>query len=228
VNTLLRKHPIASFAVLVFAVAYGVGLPLQIALGVFLPRLDATTAHYLGRVIVVGAPAIAAFILTRAAAGGVNSQQWWGQLRATAIALRWMPVAVLGGVAITALAFVLAGQPAHMLQTTLSEEWPRLLLILLLEFAIVGIGEELGWRGWLLPILLARGCSPLGASLRVGALWGIWHVPILLMGPAIALAFLITAVDLVDDSGQTLLSRRHSLARTAKLWFHAQAVRVKP
>src|SRR4051812_21176530 len=147
---------------MVFVLAYGVGLPAQIALGVFLPRLDATTAHYLGRVFVVGAPAIAALILTRAAAGGVSTQRWCGQLRPTAIALRWMPVAVLGGVAITALAFVLGGEPASTLQTTLWEEWRHLLLIFLLEFAIVGIGEELGWRGWLLSTLLARGCSPLG------------------------------------------------------------------
>jgi membrane protease YdiL (CAAX protease family) len=61
---------------------------------------------------------------------------------------------------------------------------------------IVGIGEELGWRGWLLPTLLARGFSPLGASMGVGALWAAWHVPILLQGPTIALAFVVTAVGL--------------------------------
>ena len=43
------------------------------------------------------------------------------------------------------------------------------------------LGEELGWRGFALPRLLAR-TSPLIASLIVGALWIIWHLPIFLFG----------------------------------------------
>lgn len=208
-NKLLRRCPVASFVLLVFVVAYGVGLPLQMALGAFLPWLDATTAHYLGRVFIVGAPAIAAWVLTRALAGGMSAQQWCGQLRPTTIAWKWMPVAIFGFMAITVLAYFIAGLPAHAIQTTLSTEWARLMPIMFLEFAIVGIGEELGWRGWLLPTLLARGCSPLGASLRVGALWGIWHVPILLLGPKVALTFMITAIAL-------------SILQTA-LWLRSRA-----
>jgi uncharacterized protein len=191
----LRTHPVSGFAMLVFAVAYGVGLPVQVAFGMFLPGLDTTTAHYLGRVFVVGAPAIAALVLTRAAGDG-HTERWIAQLRPTPIVLRWLPIAIIGATAIIALAFLSSGHSAHTLLATLSQEWQRLLLIFLLELAIVGVGEELGWRGWLLPTLLARGCSPLGASLRVGALWGIWHVPILLQGPTIALAFVVTTIGL--------------------------------
>jgi uncharacterized protein len=42
------------------------------------------------------------------------------------------------------------------------------------------IGEELGWRGWLLPSL-----RPLGtwAALVIsGAIWGLWHAPVILLG----------------------------------------------
>lgn len=45
---------------------------------------------------------------------------------------------------------------------------------------VVTVGEEVGWRGWLLPTLL-----PLGtwrALLLTGALWGLWHAPIILLG----------------------------------------------
>ncbi|MEM6931198.1 MAG: CPBP family intramembrane glutamic endopeptidase [Myxococcota bacterium] len=42
------------------------------------------------------------------------------------------------------------------------------------------MGEELGWRGWLLPKLLPLGRWP--AMLAVGALWGIWHAPLILLG----------------------------------------------
>jgi membrane protease YdiL (CAAX protease family) len=43
------------------------------------------------------------------------------------------------------------------------------------------LGEELGWRGFALPHLqTAR--SALGASLVLGTLWGVWHLPLYLTG----------------------------------------------
>jgi uncharacterized protein len=38
------------------------------------------------------------------------------------------------------------------------------------------LGEELGWRGFLLPFLLKK-CSPLKASLILGLAWALWHLP---------------------------------------------------
>ena len=43
------------------------------------------------------------------------------------------------------------------------------------------IGEELGWRGYLLPALIDRlGTWP--ALLASGAIWGLWHAPVILLG----------------------------------------------
>lgn len=41
-------------------------------------------------------------------------------------------------------------------------------------------GEELGWRGFLLPRLLGR-FSPLMAALVLGIVWAIWHIPAFLV-----------------------------------------------
>ena len=46
--------------------------------------------------------------------------------------------------------------------------------------ALFGLGEELGWRGFLLPRLLPLGQFP--AILISGAIWGIWHMPVILQG----------------------------------------------
>jgi uncharacterized protein len=40
-----------------------------------------------------------------------------------------------------------------------------------------GLGEELAWRGFALPRLLA-GHIALVASLILGVLWGLWHLPL--------------------------------------------------
>lgn len=60
------------------------------------------------------------------------------------------------------------------------------------------LGEELGWRGFLLPRLLEK-CSPLKASVILGLVWAVWHMPagMLIGGPyyfrAVAGTLLFTA-----------------------------------
>jgi membrane protease YdiL (CAAX protease family) len=62
--------------------------------------------------------------------------------------------------------------------------WPILFLVssLVAPFinSLFGLGEEIGWRGFLLPRLL-----PLGkprAYLLLGVIWGIWHAPLIVVG----------------------------------------------
>lgn len=66
---------------------------------------------------------------------------------------------------------------------------PRLFLILALFQGVIGgstvslpfmFGEEFGWRGFLL-----RETQKLGfykANLFIGTIWGLWHLPVILMG----------------------------------------------
>jgi membrane protease YdiL (CAAX protease family) len=50
-------------------------------------------------------------------------------------------------------------------------------------------GEEIGWRGYALPRLLALGVSPLTASLVLGAAWGLWHLPLYLVPGGSSLSY---------------------------------------
>jgi membrane protease YdiL (CAAX protease family) len=45
---------------------------------------------------------------------------------------------------------------------------------------LFGFGEELGWRGYFLKSLKDKKLIP--ASLIIGAVWGIWHFPLILIG----------------------------------------------
>ncbi len=42
------------------------------------------------------------------------------------------------------------------------------------------LGEEIAWRGWLLPALRPLGVWP--ALLLSGVIWGVWHAPLILLG----------------------------------------------
>lgn len=45
---------------------------------------------------------------------------------------------------------------------------------------VPALGEELGWRGWLLPKVMPLGTVP--ALLVMGVIWGAWHAPLILLG----------------------------------------------
>lgn len=68
------------------------------------------------------------------------------------------------------------------------------LIIVFFFFAIVDgpIGEEIGWRGFLLPRLLEKH-GPIVASLVVGVVWFAWHVPLYLATgrEALSVAFIV-------------------------------------
>ena len=51
---------------------------------------------------------------------------------------------------------------------------------ILFNTVVLTLSEELGWRGWLQPRLAGLGFWP--QCLLVGAIWGVWHAPIVLMG----------------------------------------------
>ncbi|WP_235201327.1 CPBP family intramembrane glutamic endopeptidase [Microbacterium sp. CH12i] len=46
--------------------------------------------------------------------------------------------------------------------------------------AVMAFGEELGWRGFLVPALRPLGTWP--TLLISGAIWGLWHSPVILLG----------------------------------------------
>jgi uncharacterized protein len=46
--------------------------------------------------------------------------------------------------------------------------------------ALFALGEEIGWRGYLLPKLMPLGTVP--ALIASGLIWALWHAPVILLG----------------------------------------------
>lgn len=131
--------------------------------------------------VILGAhgPLVASLALTYKSAGwsavkqlirsGFNFRMgfgWW-------IAILFLPVALTGiAVWIHVLFNDYQPDPAMLAQ-------PVLILptFLFLFFLGGSFQEEFGWRGYALPRMLAK-WTPLLASLLLGVIWGVWHLPL--------------------------------------------------
>lgn len=85
------------------------------------------------------------------------------------------------------MAWLFAGSYGGRLEVSAAEagvlQFSRILVVSFAFNLILGgsLGEEIGWRGFFLPALLSR-YGPLYASLILGLVWAIWHLPVDLAG----------------------------------------------
>jgi membrane protease YdiL (CAAX protease family) len=107
-------------------------------------------------------------------AGSLGFRQQWRFYAVAVVAPMLFVVAVAAAIVVAGLGRVVA--PAEPL--TMAIVAP-LALLLALE-SLLGFGEEYGWRGYLLPRLLPLGEVP--ATILLGLVWGLWHLPVLVAG----------------------------------------------
>lgn len=145
-----------------------------------------------------------------------KDQDTWSDLIARIRHVRIPARLYLTALVIPAVVWMIALVFAHLFDFPRQMQWMTLLAFPLIF--ITNFGEEIGWRGFALPHLLKR-YNPLVASLILGLIWGIFHMPLYLHEPMMALVefTLIVAVSVILT--WFFLSSRGSLVLCA--FFHA-------
>ncbi len=98
--------------------------------------------------------------------------KWW------LVALLLLPALQFASVLLTSwLTRVPADYSHPMIRDVVPLEAPLLALVVpWILFEVLTNGEEMGWRGYVLPRLQAK-YSALVSSLIVGVIWSVWHLP---------------------------------------------------
>ena len=128
-------------------------------------------------------PAAAAVLVALLSGGKTGLLQLLRQLARWRVPVRWYAVAI--GLpwllVVTAAGLTVAGG-APMPDLGPNPGWFILFGTFASTLVIVGMFEELGWRGYALP-LMQRNHTALGAALLLGFAWAMWHVPELVADP---------------------------------------------
>jgi membrane protease YdiL (CAAX protease family) len=134
-----------------------------------------------GPVFILGvfAPALVAVALTGRAEGRAGVRRLLARIGQWRVEARWYAFA-LGYFATVKLAAALIHRLATGAWPTFGDPPWMLMLAAIVLSTWVQAGEEVGWRGYALPRLAAHlGLG--GASLLLGVLWALWHLPLFFM-----------------------------------------------
>jgi len=137
-------------------------------------------------ILAVYAPAIAGVFLVWRHYGLTGLGSYLRRLTLWRMPFGWWAFLVLGIPAVFYLGAIIEGKLTDPFPFS---RWYSLLPAVAIAL-VIGPVEEFGWRGVALP-LLQRRFAPLWASLVLGTVWGIWHLPAFFISgtPQSALSF---------------------------------------
>jgi membrane protease YdiL (CAAX protease family) len=128
-------------------------------------------------ILSVFTPSIVALVLTATSSGKSGVYDLFVQQTIQKTAFKWLLLSVIGFPVLASLA-ILTNLNFDMsnfeLRTT--QLLPQIIVIIL-----IAIGEEYGWRGYLLPRLMNR-FNVFYSSIILGVIWGFWHFPAYMIG----------------------------------------------
>ena len=157
----VRKHPLIAFFVLAYLLTWWIYPVLQISplLGIF----------------GLFGPALAAMIMAAVTGGKAGLKALLSRAARWRVGVPWYVIAL----GLPTVLSLLTAALAYLFGASKVLQVGALSIFDVVLFILV-VGEELGWRGYALPLLLEKR-SPITASLILGVVWGLWHLPTFLV-----------------------------------------------
>ena len=187
-RTFVVKHPVIAFVILNYAITFLFRVPLAASTAGIIPVAVPRGFQFMGDF----GPLLAALLLTRLLEGRAGIKKLCLRVVQWRVAAVWYLIALSGTLALFSLAAIIGafvfGAPApNLILFGHWEELPGLHPIATWIFLIftIGLGEEVGWRGFMLPKLQTV-VSALTASVLVGMAWTFWHLPNFVFDPQFA------------------------------------------
>lgn len=172
----MNKHPVVWFYILAFGISWLGWMPTVLGSHGIAPFVS----PYFQSLLILAAlgPALSAGIVTQAIYGKAQVERLFKSLVQWRVNAGWYVAAVL-----TPIALLLVAQTAtrffgfSTIQSTQQDDRISLALSAFVMSLFANPWEEVGWRGFALPHLQKR-YTALVATLIVGVLWGLWHLPL--------------------------------------------------
>ena len=198
----LKRHSLLTYFALTFGLTWACVIPLTLSDAL----ASEDTAHPfpllflwpLAHII----PSLVGILLTALFNGKSGLGEVFHRLGQVRVSLTWYAVVLL---LVPVLLFVAIGVNTLLGGATIADAWSNLLVWLVPTLLIAGLGEELGWRGFALPRLQAHH-KALPASLFLGVMWGLWHLPLLIADGVVPLTSLGLVNFLLFDLSITALA----------------------
>ena len=201
VGDLARRHPLAAFFVLAYALSWTFWTPYVLSeqgLGIWAFRFPVVlgSGQLLG--LLPGAfagPLGSALLLTYVTRGRAGLRTWAARLARWRIGVRWYAFAVLVLPAVQLAAGLAVPGAVDAVRVPSPLTLMVYLPALVVQVFTTGLSEEPGWRDFALP-RSQDAYGPLAGTVLLGVLWGCWHLPLMLTewphpgdGPMAVLSF---------------------------------------
>jgi uncharacterized protein len=168
-GSFLLSHSVAAYFLLTFTISWLGALAVAAPHLLHHEPLPKITGILMFPAMLLG-PSVSGMLLTGIIAGKAGLRDLFSRLLRARIPPRWCAPLLIRPVLVLTLLLTL--------KTFLSSVYaPNFFLMGVLFGVPAGLLEEIGWTGFAFPRMSSQ-LNPLVASLSLGLLWGLWHLPV--------------------------------------------------